>query len=485
MRIIAPSAEIISLLNGPQILKTLEAHGRLSWKSEGKTTDESAPAFIRMLMNAGHESVIEHVSASVRFIVDRGVSHELVRHRLTSVTQESTRYVSSATIVDEVKDEQDVINAYLSGLSMRRVSELSKGALSEWEIYKILDSRDIERRPHGNSGVVRHDFFDKIDTVEKSYLLGVIQADGNIRSGVNPQISITQHQDYAWYLQRMISEFIRPGVNLNNDRDCKQIRFVSEQCRNALVSIGIVPNKTYDQTDDDIEKLWSSVPSDLLPSFLRGFLDGDGSIRFYKQSNPGQTDSCRISWCGHKALLDKISGWFFDNFGYVSIVRKDPKCLQMHRLHMSNPEVGDKFVRLMLNGFRWPYGHPAKTSRMIERVGGSYPIAEFGDSKFVVIYPSWIGDCPRRMFMWMSAMDASERSYTKLRLLGATPQEARSVLPNSVKTELVITANLREWRTILKLRAAKPAHPQMREVCVPLLAEFKRQVPVIFDDILP
>jgi thymidylate synthase (FAD) len=68
--------------------------------------------------------------------------------------------------------------------------------------------------------------------------------------------------------------------------------------------------------------------------------------------------------------------------------------------------------------------------------------------------------------------------------LGATPQEARSVLPNSLKTEIVITFNLREWRHFFKLRCSKKAHPQMREVAVPLLAEFKKLIPVIFDDII-
>jgi len=68
--------------------------------------------------------------------------------------------------------------------------------------------------------------------------------------------------------------------------------------------------------------------------------------------------------------------------------------------------------------------------------------------------------------------------------MGATPQEARSVLPNSLKTEVIMTANLREWRHFLKLRTAKDAHPQMREVTVPLLAELKTLIPVVFEDIL-
>lgn len=87
---------------------------------------------------------------------------------------------------------------------------------------------------------------------------------------------------------------------------------------------------------------------------------------------------------------------------------------------------------------------------------------------------------------WCRAMSNAEKNYLYLLGNGATPQEARAVLPNSLKTEIVVTANLREWRHILSLRAVgttgKP-HPQMREVMIPLLEELKEKIPVIFDDL--
>lgn len=84
---------------------------------------------------------------------------------------------------------------------------------------------------------------------------------------------------------------------------------------------------------------------------------------------------------------------------------------------------------------------------------------------------------------WLSAMESAESAYLDLLNGGATPQEARSVLPNSTKTEITITANYREWRNFFKLRTAKAAHPQMLEITIPLLAELKRKLPIIFDDI--
>lgn len=86
--------------------------------------------------------------------------------------------------------------------------------------------------------------------------------------------------------------------------------------------------------------------------------------------------------------------------------------------------------------------------------------------------------------IWKESMKSAEKAYFNLIEIGASPQEARSVLPNSLKTEIVMTMNLREWRHFFKLRTADAAHPQMREIARPLLDEFKKQIPVIFDDII-
>lgn len=96
MKIIKPSIEILDELNPEAILKKLEIAGRVCYKSEDKITPESAVKFISSILKRGHESVIEHFSFSVKFIVDRGVSHEIVRHRLASYSQESTRYCNYA-----------------------------------------------------------------------------------------------------------------------------------------------------------------------------------------------------------------------------------------------------------------------------------------------------------------------------------------------------------------------------------------------------
>ena len=92
MRIIEPYFEILEDIDGMEILKRIERKGRVCYKSEGKITEGSAVRFVRNLIKKGHESVIEHEKISVRIICDRGVSHEIVRHRIASYSQESTRY---------------------------------------------------------------------------------------------------------------------------------------------------------------------------------------------------------------------------------------------------------------------------------------------------------------------------------------------------------------------------------------------------------
>ena len=85
---------------------------------------------------------------------------------------------------------------------------------------------------------------------------------------------------------------------------------------------------------------------------------------------------------------------------------------------------------------------------------------------------------------WLLACKESENHYLKMLELGATPQIARSVLNNSTKTEINMSANLREWRHFFKLRCDKAAHPQMREITIPLLLELNELIPVVFEDIV-
>ena len=90
MKLVKPSIEFLNMTEEP--LRAIERAGRTCYKSEDKITEDSAEKFVGMLLKRGHEAMLEHASASYRIICDRGVTHEIVRHRLFSYAQESTRY---------------------------------------------------------------------------------------------------------------------------------------------------------------------------------------------------------------------------------------------------------------------------------------------------------------------------------------------------------------------------------------------------------
>ena len=112
----------------------------------------------------------------------------------------------------------------------------------------------------------------------------------------------------------------------------------------------------------------------------------------------------------------------------------------------------------------------------------NYSKDKFGN-ELTFIRPCFWADNSEEYAVWKQAMEDIEKTYVKLISLGAKPEEARSILPNSLKTEIVCTMNLREWRHFFRLRTAERAHPQIREISVALLDELKKRIPVIFDDI--
>jgi len=127
----------------------------------------------------------------------------------------------------------------------------------------------------------------------------------------------------------------------------------------------------------------------------------------------------------------------------------------------------------------------------------NYSQGKFG-SEITVILPLWFYDCfnveeqkitavgelNEAFLIWHRSCALAEHAYFDLLNYGLKPEQARAVLPTCLKTEIAVTTNVREWRHIFTVRCAKAAHPQMREIMIPLLHEFQAQIPVIFDDII-
>ena len=127
MKLVRPSAILLSIT--PDAEQLIEEAGRTCYKSEEMITDESADEFIRMIKKRGHESVLEHASASFRFVCNRGVTHEMVRHRLCGFSQESTRFCNYG------KDKFggiDIINQDFGGLTEDQLRR-------RWELYEHIE----------------------------------------------------------------------------------------------------------------------------------------------------------------------------------------------------------------------------------------------------------------------------------------------------------------------------------------------------------
>lgn len=208
----------------------------------------------------------------------------------------------------------------------------------------------------------------------------------------------------------------------------------------------------------------------------------------------------KIIKAGYK-ILSEISEGGIEELQHIEKIGR--VCYKSEDKITADGESARKFVKMIIDrGHEAMIEHSSLSVKFIVDRGVSHElvrhrIASFAqestrycnyskdkfDNGVTFIKPYFFEDGSERYTAWLSAMDIAEQDYLKLLELGATPQEARSVLPNSTKTEITITANYREWRNFFKLRTAKAAHPQMREVTIPLLNELKEKLPIIFDDI--
>ena len=413
-----------------------------------------------------------HKRYTVKFICDRAIANEIVRHRKFSFLQESTRYVCSSSSVPLKEFNcdciEDIIKAYKQGFSMKNISDNS--SYKEWDIRKILIENNVEIRGLNNKGNRVEDYFSIIDSSEKAYLLGLIQTDGNIRiSNRNAAVTITQHKDYAWYIEDLLLNF-SDYIGNTKDRSCRQLLIGSKSIVNDLISLGIVPNKLKEQTDNDINKLWDSIPEEFKGDFIRGCIDGDGYVTFFTQKR-GVNESCNIGFCSVKEILiDKIIDFLYNKFNYKCGKGKDGNIYKLWITDIKKAiEIGD----YLYTNFKYPFGHPKKAAAWIKRIKKQYPIAEYKDSKFQVIMPSWINEsCSESIFTYIRGLDNCENTYTKLRMSGWKAEQARNVLPLSLKTELYMCGFAEDWEQFFKLRTAPNAHPQARELAIPLKEEF-------------
>lgn len=168
------------------------------------------------------------------------------------------------------------------------------------------------------------------------------------------------------------------------------------------------------------------------------------------------------------------------------------------------PQTAKDFVAVLIaNGHESVIEHEKVTVKIIcdrgvtheivrHRIGASYSqestrYCNYSKNKFgnelTFIRPFFWKSNEKNYDRWMLAMQFIEGTYMDMIKDGAKPEEARSILPNSLKTEIIVTMNLREWRHFFSLRCSAAAHPQMRQIACRMLKEFQKKIPVVFDNI--
>ena len=197
-----------------------------------------------------------------------------------------------------------------------------------------------------------------------------------------------------------------------------------------------------------------------------------------------------------------------DDFDAAAIMKKIERAGRVCYKSEGNIKDGsaEKFIRgIIKRGHESVIEHATISFKIIcdrgvthelvrHRIGASYSqestrYCDYSAGKFggelTFIKPCFWQEGDANFKIWLASMEVAEKTYLALRAGGARPEEARSILPNSLKTEIFVTMNLREWRHFLKLRTAKAAHPQMREVALKIYKILVEKLPAIFDDIQP
>ena len=426
MKFIDPSFDILTDISsgGIKELKHIERCGRVSYRSEDKITEdgESAKKFVAMLIRNGHESVLEHGSLTVEFTVDRAIANELVRHRMASFTQESTRYCLAGNTILTTSNPhnrptiEELYNKKLNGLmhSVKRMNIRQYNEETGELVYAHI--RDIYYNGTRETIKIKTRLgYEVVCTpdhlIRTSY--GYMEA-GAILVGsdilVNGSNEFWKNLLFAIPDTVVSIEYVGCIPVFDIEMDSPYHNFVA----NGVV----VHNCNYSK-----DKFGGDVTY-ILPLYLKR-----GSILFNNLEEGLKADEEF-----QKLLNDPESKWAPTVFDYIN----------------------------------FKYGGPGG---MNEKSWND--ICKFYNYMSLADYSS--------MSYRASVGRLEEKTLTYN--VESTPEEARWMLPLGLATKIVVTANYREWRHIFKLRCEKHAHPEMRRIMCALWLVLNTQIPVIFDDI--
>ena len=512
MKIIEASVELVEDFDAAAVMKKLERAGRVCYKSEGNIKADSAEKFIRGIIRRGHESVIEHASVSFKIICDRGVTHELVRHRLASycVTGDTIipSYVSKKRHSAKKRTIETIYrwslnpkcHAALQHLVIRSFDEQTRFVVPN-KIKKVFFNgiKDVFEVMTESGRSLKctdgHRFF----TDEGWKTLGELKAGDFIY--VNG-LSVLENEEW---LRHNYLTLNKTRKQLAEEIGCSESRLYK-----AFKKFGVtkpLSNKPNRRPGYGVKGMFSDEQrADISKRMLgennhrylqdRNDLSASGA---YRESHMKfSSNACECECCGVKENIE------------IHHVDKNPRnnrkqnikflCSKCHHLWHRPYAVGafkDKIQSVNYIGreevydleMDSPHHNYVANGIIVHNSQESSRFCDYSAGKFggelTFIKPCFWSDDDENFQLWKATMAQLEKTYLAMRAAGARPEEARSILPNSLKTEIFVTMNLRELRHFLKLRTAKAAHPQMREVALKIYQILVEKLPAVFDDIKP
>lgn len=495
MRIIEPSVEILTPLDAETIYKHLEKCGRVCYKSEGKTAPGSAEKFLKRIVMSGHESVLEHFSVTFKVICDRAVSHQIVRHRIASYSQESQRYCVAGDMklittnphnrptVKELYDNK--VNSTNGAWKRMRVEQYNEetGELVFSKVKNIVHNgqkKCISIKTKLGYEIVCTP--DHLIMTDNGYMeAGSLAVKGKVM--VNGTDQLYKNRDWLYHqnitldkpLSKIADEF---GFNVNTVKKWAK--------KNGIPAKG----KGYYNKG---RRAWNKgVQDERQIQALRTYhhcgrrkdkILKEDTVKYAKHKGT----KCAI--CGTETSLevhhiDKNH----DNNSPDNLVTLCGGCHA--RVHAQNLLVAyaDEIVAIEDVGVMDVYDIEMD-SNIHNFVANGVVVHNCNYTKdgfqneITVVLPAFATKDHNLGYIWEAACQTAEQAYFRLIKEGCTPQEARAVLPNCTKTEIVCTMNIRELRHFLKLRTSKAADPAIRVVAKMLLSKTKEAIPVLFDDI--
>ena len=510
MKIIEPTVELAQDLNAAEIMKHIERAGRVCYKSESNISDTSAEKFIANIIKSGHESVIEHVSITFKIICDRGVTHEIVRHRLASYC------VSGDTVIPSYSKNKKVSGKKRTIEDIYNWSQNPKCHAA----LKSLIIRSFDEQTHTiKPNKIKRVFYNGIKEVFQ-----LTTESGRIIK-CTPEHRFFTDEGWKPLKDISVNDFIYSnGIPLLENEDWIRHNYLTLNKTRAQVAqeIGCCEATLYKAFKKfGIVKSWSTMPNRRLGHGVKGMFNEEQrqSIkeRMMGENNPSYKHNREdLSASGayieaHRKFSNKKNFCEICNSeDNLEIHHKDknPKnnseenikilCSKCHHLWHHPFAIGafkDRVVDICYVGemktydleMEEPYHNYIANGIVVHNSQESSRYCDYSGDKFggelTFIKPCYWNENDENYLLWRETMEIIEKNYLAMRKAGARPEEARSILPNSLKTEIFMTANLREWRHFLKLRMSKRAHPQMRQIALKIFEILNSNLPVIFSDL--